>query len=318
MNIVYCGSSAFGIPCLEALKSSEHRITNIITQPAHKAGRGRALRPTAVAQWAKENDIASLEAENINDAQIVNRFKELKPDIIVVIAFGQKIGNDFLNTAKYQAINVHASLLPQYRGAAPVNWAIIDGKKTTGITIITLADRMDAGFMLGKTAVDISDYDNAQTLHDKLALASPPLLLKTLEQISTGTAVYERQDESKVTLARKLKKSDGYIDWHNTAENIANKVRGLWPWPGVKTGYLIGHTAKEVEITIAEAKAVQRATDCADYKIGSFDSNMNVVCGQGALKILRLKPANSNLMDFADFENGRSSSPDDTFISIRQ
>lgn len=316
MNIVYCGSSPFGIPCLEALKSSKHTITQIITQPAHRAGRGRAMRPTTVAQWAADNGIGCIEAENINDKDIIDAVKQIKPDIFVVIAFGQKISQEFIELAKYEAINVHGSLLPEYRGAAPVNWAIIDGKTRTGVTIITLAERMDAGFMLGKAAVDIAPYDNAQTLHDKLALASPKLLLETLEKIADGTCIYEKQDESKVSIARKLKKSDGFIDWHNTATNIANKVRGLWPWPGVKTEYLIGHTGKRIEIIIAEAEATSRAEGCTT-KIGCFDSNMNVVCGQGALKILRLKPANSKLMDFADFENGRSSSPDDTFISIR-
>ncbi|MFI4910850.1 MAG: methionyl-tRNA formyltransferase [Sedimentisphaeraceae bacterium JB056] len=315
MKIVYCGSSPFGIPSLEAIKSSEHQLAHVITQPAHRAGRGRALRPTAVAQWAADNDLPCSEAECINAPEIIELMNEIKPDLSVVIAFGQKIGQEFIKSAKYEAINVHASLLPDYRGAAPINWAIIDGKTHSGVTIITLAEKMDAGFMLGKAEVEIRDDENAKTLHDKLAIISPPLLLDTIEKIGNGTAVFETQDESKVTFARKLKKKDGFIDWNNTAKNIANKVRGLWPWPGVKTEYVIGQTGKCVQITIAEAVAVERSEN-APEAVGRFDENMNVVCGEGALKILRLKPANSHLMDFADFENGRCSGPHDLFMSV--
>jgi methionyl-tRNA formyltransferase len=315
MKIVYCGSSAFGIPSLEAIIASEHQLAHIITQPAHKAGRGRNLRPTDVAQWAERNNIPCTEAQCINSPQILDLMAQIKPDISVVIAFGQKIGPEFIKSARFEAINVHASLLPQYRGAAPINWALIDGKTHTGVTIITLADKMDAGFMLGKARVEIADNDNARSLHDKLALASPGLLLETIDKIANGTAVYEEQDESGVTFARKLKKSDGCIDWHNSATNIANKVRGLWPWPGVKTDYIIGQSGKCVRITIAEAAAVEKAPD-SPPAVGRFDANMNVVCGEGALKILRLKPANSHLMDFEDFEHGRCSSPDDLFLSI--
>jgi methionyl-tRNA formyltransferase len=315
MKIVYCGSSPFGIPCLEALKASGHELAHIITQPAHRAGRGRNLRPTAAAQWAEDNGIGCTEAENVNAPEIIELMKEIEPDLYVVIAFGQKIGQQFIKLAKYEAINVHASLLPEYRGAAPINWAIIDGKTHTGVTIITLAEKMDAGYMLGKAEVDITPDDNAQTLHDKLALISPPLLLDTIEKIANGTAVYEEQDQSKVTFARKLKKKDGFIDWHNTAANIANKVRGLWPWPGVKTEYVIGQTGKCVQITIAESVAVEPSAN-APSAVGMFDENMNVVCGSGALKILRLKPANSHLMDFEDFENGRCSGPNDLFMSV--
>ena len=315
MKIVYCGSSAFGIPCLEAIKSSRHELAHVITQPAQKAGRGQTIRPTTVALWAEANNYACSEAESINSPYIIDLMRSIKPDLFVVIAFGQKIGQEFIKIAKYEAINVHASLLPSYRGAAPITWALINGDTHSGITIITLADKMDAGFMLASASLEIASDDNAQTLHDKLALLSPQTLLETIEKIENGTAVYEKQDEAKVTIARKLTKEDGFIDWNCPAEKIAGKVRGLWPWPGVKTEYIIGHTGKCLQITIAEAVAV--ADDCDSPRvIGKFDKNMNVICGQGALKILRLKPANSHLMNFSDFENGRCSGPDDLFMNI--
>ncbi len=315
MKIVYCGSSAFGIPCLEHLHESEHEICHIITQPAQPAGRGRELRPTSVAQWAMAKGYPCGEAKDVNGELIIELMRELEPDLFVVVAFGQKISPEFINVAKYEAINVHASLLPKYRGAAPINWAIINGEKTTGVTIITLADKMDAGFMLGKAAVEITEEDNAQSLHDKLALASPELLLETMSKIELGRAIYREQDPLEVTFAPKLKKSDGFIDWNCPSKRIVDKIRGLWPWPGVKTEYIIGKSGRCVQLTIAEAQAVEKAID-APPAVGKFDSNMNVVCGEGALKILRLKPANSSLMNFSDFANGRCTGADDLFLTI--
>lgn len=315
MKIVYCGSSAFGIPCLESLKNSRHELAHAITQPAQKAGRGRSVQPTPVAQWAQDNRCQCTEAHSINAPEILELMRQIKPDLYVVIAFGQKISQEFIKIAKYEAINVHASILPAYRGAAPITWAIVNGEKRTGVTIITLADKMDAGFMLAKAFTDIAPEDNAQTLHDKLALLSPAVLLDTIDKLENGTAVYEEQDQSKVTIARKLTKQDGFIDWNCSAQEIANKVRGFWPWPGVKTEYIVGQTGKCIQITIAGAEAVK-----ADYDgpkiIGKLDKNKNVVCGSGALKILRLKPANSHIMDFSDFENGRRAGTNDLFMNI--
>ncbi|MGE4284988.1 MAG: methionyl-tRNA formyltransferase [Phycisphaerae bacterium] len=312
MRIFFCGSGSFGIPCLEALRLSEHEIVHIVTQPAHKAGRGRKLRPTDVAQWAQEHNVPYSEFANINSDESMELARSLKPDLFVVIAFGQKISQDFISIATHEAINVHGSLLPAYRGAAPINWAIINGEDHTGVTIITLAERMDAGLMLGKSRIPILSDDNASTVHDKLANISAPLLLETIDKIADGTVIHEVQDESEVTIARKLKKSDGVIDWTESAKRIANKVRGFWPWPEAQTWYRAGCTGKVIRVIIAAAEAVER---CGGGAAGSFDENMNVVCGSGALKIHFLKPDNSHLMDFKSFENGRCGGPDDLFLS---
>lgn len=311
MRVIFCGSSSFGIPCLEALRLSEHEIVHVVTQPAHKAGRGRKLRPTDVSLWAEEHNVPCTEFANINSPGSMELARSLSPDLFVVIAFGQKISQEYIKIATHEAVNVHGSLLPAYRGAAPINWAILNGDEYTGVTIITLADKMDAGLMLGKSRIPILADDDAATIHDKLANISAPLLLETIDKIDDGTVIHEVQDESEVTIARKLKKSDGVIDWTDSAERIANRVRGFWPWPEAQTWYRIGSTGKAIRLIIANAEAVER---CGGGAIGSFDDNKNVVCGSGALKINFLKPDNSHLMDFKSFENGRCSGPDDLFL----
>ncbi|AQQ10505.1 Methionyl-tRNA formyltransferase [Sedimentisphaera cyanobacteriorum] len=314
MRIFFCGSSGFGLPCLEALRDSRHELVHIATQPAHKAGRGRKIRKTSVAEWAEQNSVPLTETPDINSQQTIRIAESLKPDLFVVIAFGQKVGRGFIEKARYEAINVHASLLPKYRGAAPINWALLNGEKETGVTIITLADKMDAGLMLGKKKTPIYKDDNAKSLHDRLAVLSPELLLETIDKIEDGTASYIPQDETRATLARKLKKSDGIIDWHSSAEDIANKVRAFWPWPEAQSSYLIGESGKVIKVIIADAEPVEIA-ESPNAEVGSLDSNMNVVCGEGALAIKMLKPENSSMMDFKAFENGRYSGSGDKFLS---
>ncbi|AQQ72600.1 Methionyl-tRNA formyltransferase [Limihaloglobus sulfuriphilus] len=316
MRIVYLGSSHFGVHCLEILKDSRHELAHIITQPAHKAGRGRKLKPTDAAAWAADNNIDCTEAADINSPEIMDLASSLNPDIYVVIAFGQKISQGFISTARYGAINVHASLLPKYRGAAPINRAIVEGETETGVTIITLAEKMDAGKMLGKSVIPIEPDDNAQTIHDKLALISAPLLLKTLDDIESGTAVYENQDESKVTFAKKLQKSDGNINWQQPAEAICRHIRGFWPWPGAFTNYVVAKTGRCYKLTIADAAVADDDPNVETRVPGRFDTNMNVICGEGTLKIKSVKPAGSRRMDFQAFLNGRETGPDDLFMDV--
>ncbi|ARN58010.1 methionyl-tRNA formyltransferase [Sedimentisphaera salicampi] len=316
MRIFFCGSSGFGLPCLEALRDSRHELVQVATQPAHKAGRGRKIRKTPAADWAEHNSVPCFETADINSDESLRLAETLRPDLFVVIAFGQKVGRDFIEKARYEAINVHASLLPKYRGAAPINWALLNGEKETGVTIITLAEKMDAGYMLGKKKTPIYKDDNAKSLHDRLAVLSPELLLETIDKIENGSASYIPQDETRATLARKLKKSDGIIDWHSSAEDIANKVRAFWPWPEAQTRYQIGKSGKIIKVIIADAEPAEKA-EGSSQEVGALDDNMNVVCGEGALAINRLKPENSSMMDFKAFENGRYSGSDDKFLNIQ-
>ncbi len=315
MKIVYLGSGKFGIECLNALNSSCHDLKFIVTQPPNPAGRGRKPNPTPAARWANANSIPFVETDNANTPEMIERIADYKPDLIVVIAFGQKVGNDLINLPPKSAVNVHASLLPKYRGAAPINWAIINGETETGISIITLAEKMDAGCVLGQSKTDIAPDETADRLHDRLAQIAAPLLLKTIDQIADGSVVYTEQDHSKATLAPKLKKSDGFIDFNEPAGSLERKIRGFWPWPGASANYLSNKTGKSIRVTIAMSQ-VTETSNPTGLSPGTLDENLNVICGTDALKITKIKPAGSPLMDFKDFSNGRQTRPADLFIKI--
>jgi len=315
MNIVYLGSGQFGIESLNALSQSQHCLRFIVTQPPHPAGRGRKPTPTPVAQWASTQSIPFMEAHDANTPDIIRKIAAYEPDLIVVIAFGQKIGNELINLPPQKAINVHASLLPKYRGAAPINWAIINGEQRTGISIITLAEKMDAGDILAQSKTDIAPDETAGQLHDRLAKMAAPLLLKTIDKIADGTAVHTPQDHSKATQAPKLKKSDGFLDFNEPAEALHRKIRGCWPWPGAATIYVSKKRQKSLRVTIAIARLIETTNPTA-LAPGTLDENLNVICGQDALKITKIKPSGSRLMDFTDFVNGQATQPGDLFMKI--
>jgi len=317
MRIVYLGSGEFGIECLNALNGSDHSVQLVVTQPPNPAGRGRKPNPTPAARWANGNSIPFIETDNANTPEMIEKIADYKPDLIVVIAFGQKVGNDLINLPPKSAVNVHASLLPKYRGAAPINWAIINGETETGISIITLAQKMDAGCILGQSKTDIAPDETTGSLHDKLAQIAAPLLLETIAQIADGSVVYTEQDHSKATLAPKLNKSDGFIDFNESAASLEKKIRGLWPWPGASANYLSKKTGKSIRVTIAAAQVVQTIIT-PGLSAGTLDENLNVTCGKDALKIAQIKPAGSPLMDFKDFSNGRQTQPGDLFIKIAE
>jgi len=315
MRIIYLGSGEFGVECLNALGRSEHNLKLIVTQPANPAGRGRKPCATPVACWAAEHSIPLVETDNVNAPDFIAVLADCRPDLIVVIACGQKIGLEVVNLPPKGAINVHASLLPKYRGAAPINWAIINGETETGISIISLAQKMDAGQILAQARTEIGADETAGELHDRLAMLAAPLLLKTIDQIADDSAVYTDQDHSKATLAPKLKKSDGALDFAEPAEVLERKIRGLWPWPGAAANYISKKTGKSVRVSLAAAEVVENSNP-AGLSPGKFDENLNVICGSNALKIKKIKPAGSPLMDFKAFINGRQTQPGDSFKKI--
>ncbi len=315
MNIVYLGSGEFGIECLNALADSSHSLAFIVTQPPHPAGRGRKPTPTPVAAWADAHSIPFIETDDVNALQMVQKIEGYKPDLIVVIAFGQKIGSKIINLPPKSTINVHASLLPKYRGAAPINWAIINGETETGISIITLAEEMDAGTICTQEKTQILADETAGQLHDRLAKMAAPLLLKTISKIEDGSITYADQDHSRATRAPKLKKSDGFLNFSKPAESLRRKILGFWPWPGASAIYLSKKSNKSLRVTIAMAQLIQTSNP-AGLKAGTLDENLNVICGQDALKIIKIKPNGSSLMDFKDFVNGRQTRPGDLFTRI--
>ena len=315
MKIVYLGSGEFGINCLNALAESKHSLRFIVTQSPRPAGRGRKTRPTPVALWTNTHSIPFIETEAVNTPQVIDKIATYEPDLIVVIAFGQKISNRLINLPPKGTINVHASLLPKYRGAAPINWAIINGENQTGISIITLAEKTDAGDICAQTKTDIGLDETAGELHDKLVRMAAPLLVETIDKIADNSIVCTEQNHSKATPAPKLKKSDGFLDFSEPAESLRRKILGFWPWPGASAIYVSKKTTKSVRVTIAKACVVETSNPDR-LPTGILNENLNIICGQDALKITKIKPDGSGLMDFKDFVNGRATRPGDTFIKI--
>lgn len=317
MNLVYLGSGEFGVPCLDALKASGHNLCLVVTQPAKPAGRGGKTQPTPVGQWAQAQGVVFVETESVNKPEVVQRVAACRPEVIVVIAFGQKIGKEVVALPPKGAINVHASLLPKYRGAAPINWAIIRGETRTGNSIITLADKIDAGDILARAGTEIGPQETAGELHDRLAQLAPLLLLETLGALEAGAATYTKQNDAEATFAPKLKKSDGFLDFHEPAEVLARKIRGFWPWPGAGACFASAQTGKSTRAVLALAEPLPGSGETS-LPAGTFDRERAVVCGTGRLKIEKIKPAGSGLMTFHAFVNGWHVHPGDRLTKIEE
>ncbi len=315
MKIVYLGSGEFGIECLNAIQRSSHELRLVVTQPARPAGRGGKTRPTAVARWADDHQVPVLEAAGVNRPEVLNRIASCEPELIVVIAFGQKIGPKLIEMPPKGIINVHASLLPKLRGAAPINWAIVNGLPETGNTIICVEERMDAGKMLASNSMPVAPDDTAGTLHDKLAQAAAPLLIETLDAIEAGAATYTEQDDSAATYAPKLDKSAGHLDFSQPAEYIERKIRGFSPWPGASAVYEPKSGGKRTKVCFESARVIEHTNPKA-AEPGTLDDDLNVICSRNALKIKQIRPACGRPMSFADFVNGRHCRPGDKFTSI--
>jgi methionyl-tRNA formyltransferase len=258
-----------------------------------------------------------VESDNINAPEMIQRIADCRPDVLVVIACGQKIGRELIEMPAKLAINVHSSLLPKYRGAAPINWAIVRGERETGVSIITLADRMDAGDILGQARTPIGIHETAGELHDRLAQLAAPLLLETLDKIEADTVTYTRQDEFEATKAPKLKKADGFLDFHEPAYVLADKIRGFWPWPGASACFTSTATQKTVRVTLALAEVIWGPISPGAVP-GTFDEDLNVVCGDGKLALRKIKPAGKGLMDFKAFVNGWHVRPGDRLTRIEE
>jgi methionyl-tRNA formyltransferase len=317
MRIGYIGSGRFGLACLNALRDSKHVLEFILTQPSKAAGRGRKTTQTPVARWAIGNHTPFIETDDVSDLSIIEKVRDVNPDLILVISFGQKICDELINLPSEGMINVHGSLLPKYRGAAPINWAIANGESETGVTIATVTSKWDAGLILAQSETPIDTDENAEQLSDRLSELAGPLLLETIEKIENGSAEYREQDHDQVSRAPKLKKTDGYVDFSLPAQTVRNMIRGFWPWPGVSAVYNSKTTGKSRRITIEEARVVQGGNQ-ESLTPGTLDNNLNVVCGSGALRITRIRPAGKDAMAFEAFINGYHVAVLDKFTKIEE
>jgi len=236
MKIIFLGSSDFAVVSLEALLES-HDIAAVFTQPDRRKGRHLTFAQTPVKVFSIQKNIPVFQPHDINTPQSMESLMSFDADLFVVVSFGQKLSNEVLNIPKQYCINVHASVLPQLRGASPINSAIVNGDEISGVTIMKMAQAMDAGDMIFQKEIPIEESDNALTLHAKLSVLGAQALLESVKLIEKDKVAFIKQDESLVTFARKLKKEQGLIDWQQPARAIHNKVRGLLPWPCAFTYY---------------------------------------------------------------------------------
>ena len=237
MNIVYMGTPEFAVPTLVDIFEKGYKISLVVTQEDKPKGRGKKVQYTPVKEKALELGIEVFQPRNINDSDSIEKIKELQPDFIVVVAYGQILKNELLNIPKNGCINVHASLLPRYRGAAPINWAIINGEATTGISIMKMDEGLDTGDVVLDKSIPISEEDDFLTIHDSLSKLGGDLLINALEEMFEGKSTLTKQDHSQSNYAPMIFKETGRIDWSKSGKTIYNLVRGLKPWPNAYTSY---------------------------------------------------------------------------------
>jgi methionyl-tRNA formyltransferase len=236
MRLVFCGTPAFAVPTLQALRSAGHRIELVLCQPDRPSGRGLALHVPPVKQAALDGGLEVLQPEKIrNNAELQTRLEAIRPDAIIVVAYGRLIPGWMLDLPRYGNLNLHGSLLPKYRGAAPIQWAVANGETVTGVTTMRLDQGMDTGDMLVQRELPIGPTDTAEELFPRLAELGAPLMVETLAGVATGTIVPQKQDSSLATLAPLLVRDDGRVDPTHTAQAIYDRWRGFQPWPGAWT-----------------------------------------------------------------------------------
>ncbi len=297
MRVVFMGTPEFALPTLEGLIDSGVQIVGVFTQPDRPKGRGRKLVASPVKRLALEQGLPVFQPQRLREKDAVKQVRELNPELIVVVAYGQILPQEVLDIPKYGCINVHASLLPRHRGAAPINKAIIDGDSTAGVTTMQMDAGLDTGAMLVKKSLNIFPNEDAEQLHDRLAQLGREGMDETLARLCAGTLVSEAQDDERSTYAPMLKKEDGLIDWSRSALDIHNQVRGLHPWPGAYT-QLNGEVLK-----IADTRVAQESGEPG--QILAIDKRGVVVaCGEGSVQICQLQLPGKKMLAAADFARG--------------
>jgi len=257
-RIIFFGTPIFAIPTLKNLLQGPDEVVAVVTQPDREKGRGRKVIPSPVKELALQHGLTLLQPEKVKEEGFQEKIKSLQPELFVVLAYGQILPRFLLQIPKYGAVNVHASLLPKYRGAAPIAWAILKGERVTGVTTIMMDEGMDTGDILLQTEIPIGEEETSETLHDRLALLGAKLLLETVSGMKAGNVHPIPQDHLKVTYAPPLKKEDGRIDWSKEGKEIDRQVRALNPWPGAFTewnGKLLKIFRGEVREEISKGKA---------------------------------------------------------------
>lgn len=301
MKIIFMGTPDFSVGTLEALIEAGHEITLVVSQPDRPKGRGHELVPTPVKETALRHNLRVYQPERLKGALAEEMLQKMEADVIVVVAFGQIIPKAILNMKKYGCINVHASLLPKYRGAAPIQWAVINGEKESGVTIMQMDEGLDTGDMLLKAAIPLDEKETGGSLFDKLSALGATLCVEALKKLEAGELTPQKQGETTTDYAKMLTKDMGHLDWTRPAEELERLIRGLSPWPSAYT-QLQGKTLKiwGADVCQEDAKG-----SCGEIVRVDKDA-IYVACGKGALRITELQLQGKKRMDTAAFLRGYS------------
>ncbi len=315
MKVVFMGAPEFGAGCLRALAASPHEAALVITPPDRPRGRGRTPAPPAMKRVADALGLLVWQCDNVNAPAALDRLAALRPDVIVVVAFGQILSREILSLPPLGCVNVHASLLPRHRGASPIQAAILAGDEETGVTVQQMTEALDAGDILTAARVPIRPDDTAGTLHDRLAAAAPEPLLDALAGLEDGSLVPRPQDESQATYCSKLTKDSGRIDWTRPAKYLDRFVRAMTPWPGASTALHMAARPQPMRVLVRKARVGEASEGEAEpgVVLRADKSGLLVACGEGALRLLELQQAGKKTLPAEEFLRGRPVRPGDRF-----
>ena len=311
------GTPDFAVPVLQSLINSRHEVVAVVTQPDRPKGRGKNMQFSPVKECALAHNIPVMQPVNVSVPEVIDELRAYEPELIVVVAFGQFVTKKIREMPKYGCINVHASLLPKYRGAGPIQWAVINGEKESGVTTMYMCREIDKGDMLLKDTVMLDPKETGDSLHDKLSMMGGPLLLKTIDQLEDGSAVRIPQCEEESTYAPKLEKTMGNIDWTMDADRIERLVRGLNSWPGTFTK-IHGKTVKiwDCDVVCQEALTESQAAAEPGTVIISEKDQLIVKAGNGALSLRMLQPEGKKNMTVDAYLRGYPIAPGELFTQV--
>ena len=301
LKLIFFGTPEFAVVSLHEINLN-YKVDYVVTSPDKKSGRGQKIRQSEVKKYAADNNIKILQPDNLNDKEFVNQVKEINPDIIIVVAF-RKIPTEIFSIPKYGTINLHASLLPNYRGAAPINWCLINNEVKTGVTTFFINEKIDRGDILLKEEVNISDMDNFGSLYNKLSSVGSKLLIKTIKGVLSNSLMASKQNfDENLKIAPKLSKENTRIDWNKSQKEIIGLIRGLSPKPGAWT--ILKNGNKEMRMKILEAK---KADGFSPKKVGKFliiNGEIHINTGVDAINCSYIQLENKKVMNAKELING--------------
>ncbi len=311
IKIIFFGSSEFSLQVLKALIKAGHSLACVVTQPDRKSGRHLKLHSTPIKIFAEKEGLDVLTVDNLSDKTFQEKLLKLEPDIFVVVAYGKILPATVLKIPRLYALNIHASLLPKYRGAAPIQWVIINGEGSSGISIIRMNEKLDEGDIIAQEEIRLEKEDNALSLEKKLSVLSCKKILEVLNSIKEKKITFSKQDSSKASFAPKLEKNDGAIDWKIDASAIYNQIRGCLPWPVAFTNF----KGKRIKIFAAQISSGSSSGKPGEV-VSLDDTSISVACASGVIAIEELQPENSRRMSAGEFIAGARIALGDFFGKI--